>query len=160
MKNKSKESTIKDHEEKAFNDFIAQSLDSGGSHIVANKSHGKTRLMFAIAEKLQKNPNIRNIVFDGSETWLYSASQIPVLTIGDHDIFKRHRKTTEDIEKFQLQNENLVKLALKTKKDLLFRLKSRSPSKRGFLVRYVVNYLDQFREKRKPKAQSTKLSKL
>jgi len=152
MKNKSKESTIKDHSEKAFNDFIAQSLVSGGSHIVANKSHGKTRLMFAICEKLQKNPNIRNIIFDGSETWLYSASRIPVLTIGDHDILKGTRKSTEDLERFQLQNENLVKLALKTKKDLLFRLKSRSPSKRGFLVRYVVNYLDQLQRTEKAKS--------
>ena len=93
MKQKSKESTIKDHNEKAFNDFIAQSLKSGGSRIVANKSHGKTRLMFAIAEKLQRNPNVRNIVFDGSETWLYSASKIPVLTISDHDILRANRKT-------------------------------------------------------------------
>jgi hypothetical protein len=149
---KLKESPIKDHAEKAFNDFIAQSLVSGGSHIVANKSHGKTRLMFAICEKLQRNPNIRNIVFDGSETWLYSASRIPVLTIGDHDILKGNRKTTEDLERFQLQNENLVKLALATKKDLLFRLKSRSPSKRGFFVRFVVNLLDE--QQRTEKAKS------
>ncbi len=150
----SKESTIKDHNGKAFNDFIALSLKSGGSHIVANKSHGKTRLMFNIAEKLQKNPNIRSIIFDGSETWLYSASRIPVLTIGDHDILRGNRKLSEEIERFQLQNENLVKLALKTQKDLLFRLKSRSPSKRGFLVRYVVNYLDSLQ--RTEKAQSPK----
>ena len=83
--------------------------------------------MFAICEKLQRNPNIRNIVFDGSETWLYSASRIPVLTIGDHDILKGNRKTTEDLEKYQLCNENLVKLALKTKKDILFRLKVSKP---------------------------------
>ncbi len=108
--------------------------------------------MFAICEKLQKNPNIRNIVFDGSETWLYSASRIPVLTIGDHDILKGNRKTTEDLERYSLVNENLVKLALKTKKDLLFRLKSRSPSKRGFLVRYVVNYLDQLQRTEKAKS--------
>jgi hypothetical protein len=146
---KLKESTIKPHEEKEFNSFIAQSLKSGGSHIVANKSHGKTRLMFAIAERLQKDPNIRNIVFDGSETWIYSASKIPVLTIGDHMILRANRSTTEEIEKYQLQSENLVKLALKKNKDLLFRLKSRSPSKRGFLIRYVVNYLDALQREEK-----------
>ena len=159
MNKKSKESTIKDHNEKAFNDFIAQSLVSGGSHIVANKSHGKTRLMFSICEKLQRNPNIRNIVFDGSETWLYSASRIPVLTIGDHDILKGNRKTTEDLEKYQLCNENLVKLALKTKKDILFRLKSRSPSKRGYFVRYVVNYLDQLQRIEKAKSPEHEIKK-
>jgi hypothetical protein len=159
MKNKNKESTIKDHAEKAFNDFITQSLVSGGSHIVANKSHGKTRLMFAICEKLQKNPNIRNIVFDGSETWLYNASRIPVLTIGDHDILRGNRKTSEDLERFELQNENLVKLALSTRKDLLFRLKSRSPSKRGFLVRYVVNYLDAMQREEKSKSPEHEIKK-
>lgn len=159
MKQKSKESTIKDHKEKAFNDFIAESLKCGGVHCVANKSHGKTRLMFAICEKLQRNPNIRNIVFDGSETWLYSASRIPVLTIGDHDILKGNRKTSEDLERFQLQNENLVKLALKTKKDLLFRLKSRSPSKRGFFVRYVVNYLDQLQRTEKAHSPEHEIKK-
>jgi hypothetical protein len=35
-----------------------------------------------------------------------------------------------------------VKLALATEKDILFRLKSRKPSKRGFYVRSIINYLD------------------
>ena len=44
--NREKQSNIESHGE--FDDFIAQGLRSGGVHIVASKSHGKSRLMFAI----------------------------------------------------------------------------------------------------------------
>lgn len=133
---------ISEHGKSKFDDFIIESLRSGGSHIVANKSHGKTRLMFSIAEHLMKQQNIRNIIFDGSETWLYSASKIATFNIGEHDISSQQRRNTEELEKYTLENENLVKIALMKEKDILFRLKTRKPSKRGFFVRTVINYLD------------------
>jgi hypothetical protein len=122
-----------------------------GSHIVANKSHGKTRLMFSIVESLMKQENVRNIIFDGSETWLYSFSQIPTFSIGDHDISETSRRTSQDFEKYSLQNAHLVKLCLETHKDILFRLKSRKPSKRGFFIRTIVNHLDALQRDEKAK---------
>ena len=72
----------------------------------------------------------------------FIASKIAVFNIGEHDILSRERSNSEDLEKFSLENENLVKLALAKEKNILFRLKTRKPSKRGFFIRTVVNYLD------------------
>lgn len=36
----------------------------------------------------------------------------------------------------------MVKLALNNHEDILFRLKTRNPSKRGFFIRTVINHLD------------------
>ena len=132
-----------------------ESLKSGGSHCVAHKGHGKTRLLFCIAENLIKNDSVCTIIFDGSETWLYSFSRIPVFNICEHDILSQQRSKTEDLEKYSLENENLVKLALLKNKNVLFILKTRKPSKRGFFIRTVVNYLDamQREEKERPRAQ-------
>ncbi len=98
--------------------------------------------MFSIAERLQKQENVRVIAFDGSETWLYSASRIPVFNISEKDILRQDRNSTEEIERYSLENWNLVKLALAKEKDILFRLKTRKPSKRGFFCRTVINFLD------------------
>jgi hypothetical protein len=156
MKNKSKESTtkklkesnIKDHSQ--FDNFVSEGLRIG-SHIVGSKGSGKTRLLFCVAQELMKQENVRVIAFDGSETWLYAFSKIPVLSIGEHDILARDRKCTEDLEKYELQNWNLVKLALATHKDILFRLKTRKPSKRGFFIRSIINYLDELQRIEKAK---------
>jgi len=150
------QSTIKDHD--SFNNFVSEGLRIG-SHIVANKSHGKTRLMFSIAEQLMKEPNVRNIIFDGSETRLYSFSRIPVFTIGEHDILETSRGNIQDLERYSLKNANLVKLALETHKDLLFRLKTRKPSKRGFFIRTVVNHLDQLQRDEKARDPNHENSK-
>ena len=75
-----------------FDNFVSEGLRIG-SHIVANKSHGKTRLMFSIAEQLINQPNVRNIIFDGSETWLYSFSKIAVFDISEHDIIELKGET-------------------------------------------------------------------
>ena len=130
---------IEDHAN--FNSFVSEGLRIG-SHIVANKSHGKTRLMFAVASELMTLPHVRVICFDGSESWLYSFSRIPVFNVSECDIIATSRRQADTIEKYTLQNENLVKLALETHKDILFRLKTRKPSKRGFFIRTVINYLD------------------
>ncbi|MGD0644384.1 MAG: hypothetical protein ABSA75_05715 [Candidatus Bathyarchaeia archaeon] len=135
-----KQFNIQNHSE--FDDFIAQGLRSGGVHIVASKSHGKSRLMFAIFAELQQQENVRAIAFDGSETWLYSASKVETFTVQERDIVSQDVKSTDEFEKYALKNWNLIELALKTHKDLLFRLKTRKPSKRGYFVRTVVNYLD------------------
>ena len=110
--------TIESHSQ--FYDFIAQGLRSGGVHIVAGKSHGKSRSMFAIFAQLQRQENVRAIAFDGSETWLYSASKVETFTIQERDIVSQDIKTTDEIEKYALKNWNLIQLALSTHKDLLF----------------------------------------
>lgn len=148
---KEKQSNISNHAKCEFDDFILDGLKSGGCHIVASKSHGKSRLMFSIFQKLQKQDNVRAIAFDGSETWIYSASKIETFTISEKDIITNDVKTTDEMESYQLQNWNLVKLALDTNKDILFRLKTRKPSKRGFFVRTVVNYLDSLQRDEKQK---------
>ena len=45
----SNQSNIKDHGK--FDEFVFQGLKSGGVHIVANKSRGKSRLMFSKAQQ-------------------------------------------------------------------------------------------------------------
>jgi hypothetical protein len=139
---KTEQSNIKNHSEKQFSEIVQQGLKSGGIHTVANKSHGKSRLMFSMAQNLRNLDTCRVIAFDGSETWIYAFSKMPTFTIGEHDILAQKLRTIEEMEKFTLQNGNLVKLALETHKDILFRLKTRKPSKRGYFVRTVVNYLD------------------
>lgn len=107
-----------------------------------------------------KNNIVRTIAFDGSETWLSSFSQIPVFNVGEHDFLNKERSKTEDLEKYSLEKWNLVKLALDSRKDILFRLKTRKPSKRGFFVRTVVNYLDELQRQEKAEHTNTKTLKL
>jgi hypothetical protein len=138
-----KQSNINDHSEKQFQSIVQQGLSEGGIHANASKGHGKTRLLFSMAQYLRILPDTRVICFDGSEAWLYGFSKIPVFTVGEHDItLAKDIETTEQLERYSLNNWNLVKLALDSEKDILFRLKSRKPSKRGFFIRTVINYLD------------------
>jgi len=144
---------IKDHDKKQFESIVQQGLIEGGIHVNASKNHGKTRLLFCMAQHL-RNLDCRVLIFDGSEAWLYGFSKIPVFTIGERDIqLITDVQTTEQIERYQLNNWQLVKLALETHKDLLFRLKTRKPSKRGFFTRTVINYLDA--QQRAEKATTT-----
>jgi hypothetical protein len=146
MKNKhvtTKQSNINQHSEKQFSQVLDYGLKHGGVHLTASKGHGKTRLLFSMARNLRNLGNCRVLIFDGSEAWLYGFDRIPVVSISERDItLSSEVNTTEDIEKYELQNWNLIRLALSTEKDILFRLKSRKPSKRGFAVRTVINYLD------------------
>jgi hypothetical protein len=138
-----KQSNISNHNEKQFLSIIDKSPLEGGIHANASKGHGKTRLLFSMANRLRLREDCRVFIFDGSEAWLYGFDKIPTLTIGEHDITLASKvNTTQDIETYSLRNWNLTRLALKRHKDLLFRLKTRKPSKRGFFVRTVVNYLD------------------
>lgn len=84
----------------------------------------------------------RVIIFDGSETWLYAFDKIPTFTIKERDIVAKKVKRTDEIERYRIKNWNLVISALHSHKHILFRLKTRKPSKRGFFIRAVVNYLD------------------
>jgi hypothetical protein len=87
--------------------------------------------------------NCRVLIFDGSESWLYGYDNIPVFTVQERNIVLINDvKTTEEIERYELTNWSLIELALRTHKDLLFRLKTRKPSKRGFFIRTTINYLD------------------
>lgn len=144
MTEKNTEQTnIEDQQQQQFDDIIQDGLVNGGIHINASKGHGKSRLLFSIAQYLQSLPNCRLFIFDGSEAWLYGYSKIATFNINECDIqLLTDNKTTEDLERYSLNNWNLIKLALQTEKDILFRLKSRKPSKRGFAVRTIINYLD------------------
>ena len=147
------QTNIRDRE--VFDNFVSESLRIG-SHVVGSKGSGKTRLLFCVAEQLMKQTHVRNIIFDGSETGLYAFSKIPVFNISEPDIIATNRKTTESIEKYTLLNWNFVRLALETHKDILFRLKTRKPSKRGFFVRTVINHLDQTQRQEKANNPDTK----
>ena len=151
-----KQVNISNHDN--FNNFVSEGLRIG-CHAVASKSHGKTRLFFSACEQLQKLENVRVQVFDGSESWIYSASRIPVFNIGEHDILATNRRTVDTIEKYSLENWNLVKLALDNYKDILWRLKTRSPSKRGFFIRTIVNYLDLLQREEKANSPTHENSK-
>ena len=96
-----------------------------------------------MAQSLRNLDACRVFIFDGSLAWLYGYSTIPVFSISERDIqLINDVSTTDEIERYELLNWNMVKLALATHKDILFRLKTRKPSKRGFFIRTVINYLD------------------
>lgn len=134
---------IEGHSESKFQRLVECGLRNGGIHVCAGKNHGKSRLLFSMAKDLQRG-KARVLIFDGSETWLYAYDKIPTFTVQDRDItLIEDVKTTEEIERYQVENWNLVVLALEKYDAILFRLKTRKPSKRGFFVRTVINYLDQ-----------------
>jgi hypothetical protein len=140
---KNEQSNIKNHSENKFQSLVKHGLVEGGIHVNASKNHGKTRLLFSMAQSLRNLDTCRVLIFDGSEAWLYGFSKIPTFSISERDIqLINDVATTEDIERYQLTNWELVKLALSSEKDILFRLKTRKPSKRGFFIRTVINYLD------------------
>ena len=122
--------------------MVQQGMKEGGIHLNASKGFGKTRLLFSMAQSIRNFENSRVFSFDGSMAWLYRFSKIPVFNVNEDDIQLSEVKSIEDIESYSLTNWQLVKLALETHKDLLFRLKTRKPSKRGFFIRTVINYLD------------------
>ena len=141
--NPEKQSNIADHDKTVFDDVVFTALKSGGIHLTANKNFGKSFMLFSIVESLQKQESCRVIAFDGSEAWIYKASKIPVYTIGENDIIASNLRKTDEFEKYTLRNENLIKLALSTHKNILFRFKTKKPSKRSFLIRYVTCLLDE-----------------
>ena len=71
-----------------------------GLNLCAFKGHGKTRMLFNLAENLQKRDNVRVLIFDGSLAWLFGYNRIPVFEVRDHDILSNERKTSEDLEKY------------------------------------------------------------
>jgi hypothetical protein len=134
--------SIDDHNKTAFQDVIMDALGTGGLNAVGFKGHGKTRFLFCVASELMKNLEVRVLIWDSSDAWLYGFNRIAVFNVTDNDITVNERKSSDDIEKYQLNNWQLVKFALDHQKDLLFRMKTRNPSKRAFFVRTVINYLD------------------
>jgi hypothetical protein len=146
------QSNINEHAKNEFEQMLETGLTCGGVHVCANKSHGKSRLLFSCAEKLRAKARV--LIFDGSETWLYAYSKIPTFTVTEKNIqLLTDVKKTDDVERYQLVNWNLIKLALDTNKDLLFRLKTRKPSKRGFCIRTIINHLDA--QQREDKAKNS-----
>lgn len=136
--------------ENTFSEICEHGLRRGGVHAVSVKGHGKTRLLFSMARELRQKARV--LIFDGSEAWLYGYDRIPTFTVKERDItLLGDLKTTDEIERYQIKNWNLVKFALHTHKDILFRLKTRKPSKRGFFVRQVVNYLDRLQRQSREK---------
>lgn len=142
-----------DHSENRFSEILEHGLKSGGIHICASKSHGKSRLMFSMAKQLIARPSTRVLIFDGSETWLYGFDRIATFTVKDSDIIRvSENHTIEDLEQYRLETWHLIKTALEHYESLLFRLKTCKPSKRGFFTRTVINYLDE--KQREQRAQT------
>jgi hypothetical protein len=133
---------INDHDKATFEAMINESLRCGGLNLVAGKGHGKTRLMFAIADHIRSMENTRIICFDGSEAWLRSYSQIAVYNINEADIIAKQQRNVLDIEGYVWQNWQLVLKALNSHDDILVRLKTKRNSKRSFAIRSIINYLD------------------
>jgi predicted ATP-dependent serine protease len=103
---------IIDHNQKQFENMVKDGLINGGIHVNASKGHGKTRLLFSIAEYLQTLTDCRVLIFDGSESWLYGYSKISVFEIHECDISTVQTKSIDEIEKYSFNNWQLVKKAL------------------------------------------------
>lgn len=143
--------------ENEFLQICEHGLKNGGIHLVSVKGHGKSRLLFGMAKELGQKARV--IIFDGSETWLYAFDRIPTFTVKERDIvLSNELKTTEEIERYRIKKWNLVKYALSNYKDILFRLKTRKPSKRGFFIRQVVNYLDAIQRESREKTEDNEAS--
>jgi hypothetical protein len=153
-KNDRNKVNISEHGKTAFQKMVDNAMLNGGIQLIAMKNFGKTRFLFSMADYLQSKADCRVLIFDGSEAWLYGYSGIPVFDVNEEDITVNHQKTAFDMEQFQLNNFEMVKFALRSYKDILFRLKSKNPSKRGYFIRTVINYLDDYQ--RKEKAVSAK----
>ncbi|MGA3059583.1 MAG: hypothetical protein ABSD92_04350 [Candidatus Bathyarchaeia archaeon] len=117
-------------------------MKNGGISLFAMKGWGKTRMLFSMAQELRNLADCRVLIFDPSMAWLYNFSKIPVFNVNIEDITAKEQKSIEDIEQYTLNNFQVVKMALESNKDLLFRLKSRKPSIRGFFIRQIILYLD------------------
>lgn len=98
--------------------------------------------MQVLASKLMKEDNVRSQIFDGSLAWVYAFSKIPYFTIKEHDILETNRRDSNVIEKFEFQNWNLIKLALETYPNILWKINTRQPNRRGFIIRSIINYCD------------------
>jgi len=142
-----KQTNIEAQLQKQFNNMIQQAMQEGDLELTAMKGFGKTRMLFSIADHIRNLQNSRVIAFDGSLAWLYNFSKIAVFNINEEDITSRQIKSIEEIEAYSFNNFEMVKLALQSNKDLLFRLKSRRPSKRGFAVRSIILHLDALQRK-------------
>jgi len=144
-----KEVNINSSSESEFSAICEHGLKTGGIHLVSVKGHGKTRLLFGMARSLRQKARV--LIFDGSLAWLYGFDRIPTITIKERDIVAKKTETIDEIERYKIKNWELVKFALHNYKDILFRLKTRKPSKRGFFIRQVVNYLDAIQRKSREK---------
>jgi hypothetical protein len=74
---KAEQSAIIQHDKSTFELMVNEGLRCGGLHLVSDKGHGKTRLLFSIADYCRNLKNSRVFIFDGSDSWLYGFSQIP-----------------------------------------------------------------------------------
>jgi hypothetical protein len=137
---------IENHDEKQFFDIVQRGLIEGGINLNAMKNWGKSRLLFAMCQTLRTtkfDKPIKCICFDGSEAWLYGFSKIPTFNINENDIsMMNENKDIQEVEQYSFNNWQLVKLALEAQNDLLIRFRTKRPSKRGFCIRTICNYLD------------------
>jgi hypothetical protein len=122
--------------------MIQQGMKEGGISLFAMKGWGKTRMLFSMAQSIRNFSDSRVLIFDPSMACLYNFSRIPVFNVNIEDITATEQKTALDVEQYNLNNWQFVKMALESNKDLLFRLKSRKPSIRGFFIRQIILYLD------------------
>jgi hypothetical protein len=136
-----KQFNIDQHSKNVFDEMLKRSLIES-LHIVASRGHGKSRLMFSIADSIRNLENTRLFIFDGSDAFLYGYSKIAVLNICENDITENELKTTLDLEQYKFNNWQIVKLAIQQNKHLLIRLKTKKQSKRSFAIQSIINFLD------------------
>jgi hypothetical protein len=140
--NQTNQSTIEAQYSEDFKQMMTEALTSSGISLTAMKGFGKTRMLFSMASYLRSLPDSKVIIFDPSLAWLFSYSEIPVFNVNVEDITEKKQKTSLDVEEYQVNNWAIVKMALQKHDHILFRLKSRKPSIRGFFIRQVILYLD------------------
>jgi hypothetical protein len=151
----SKEQTnIQHHDKTEFEKIVEHGLTETGICLIAMKNWGKSRFLMNTCAYIQSLPNVKNYIFDSSDAFLYGFNRIPVFNINENDVQLKEVKTTLDIESYEFVNWQLVKLALETYPKLLFRLKSKSPSKKGFAIRSICNYLDDLQRQEKEESQT------
>ncbi len=134
-----KQLNITDHDKAVFEDMVKNCLNL---HVVASKGFGKSRLLFSIADHCRNLENSRVLIFDGSDAWLYGFSQIATFNINEQDISASIQRNSLETEHYRFNNWQLVLNALNSHDDLLFRLKTKKPSKRGFAIRSIIDHLD------------------
>ncbi len=69
-------------------------------------------------------------------------SQIPTFNINEADITVSNQKHSLEIEHYYFNNWRLVETALSNHDEMLLRLETKKPFKRGFAIRQIINHLD------------------
>jgi hypothetical protein len=130
---KAEQSAIIQHTQSTFELMVNEGLRCGGLHLVASKGFGKSRLLFSMADYVRNLEQSRVFIFDGSDSWLYGFSQIPVFNVNNEDITSTSQRHTLEFEHYSLNNWQLVKTALDITKIFYLDSEHANPAKEAFL---------------------------